>query len=109
MRGDPLAEHDAAHLAREWNGAREADYAELADECGKLVREIAHELEIEKFTLAELEEEESELDKLERWHARIAERDVLGAPGGPAATQALAAASLKRVPGPASRWPRTAR
>lgn len=50
--------------------------------------EVEHELEIDKFTLAELEEE-SELDKLERWHERIAARDGLRAAGSDDAREAL--------------------
>jgi hypothetical protein len=92
LEGDALTPDDATRLVGEWNAAREGEYVELADECGKLVAEIAHEFAIEKFTLAELEEEESELDKLERWRARIAERDVLDAPSAARADEALGAA-----------------
>jgi hypothetical protein len=54
--------------------------------------------EIEKFTLAELDEEEAELDKLQRWHDRIRLLDIHGAAGASAAGQALreAEAALAR-------------
>ena len=61
-------------------------------ECGKFLTEIEHEFAIEKFTLAELEEEEAELDKLQRWHERIDARDIHGAPGAADAKAALARA-----------------
>ncbi|MDP9294681.1 MAG: hypothetical protein M3O90_09725 [Actinomycetota bacterium] len=54
--------------------------------------EIEHEFAIEKFTLAELEEKEAELDKLQRWHERIEARDIHGAPGAEQAEEALARA-----------------
>jgi len=92
MRADPLGELDAAKLTDAWNDARRAEYGELRAECGKFLVEIEHELAIEKFTLAELEEEEAELDKLERWHARIATRDIHTAPGAVESTDALASA-----------------
>ncbi len=90
VRAQPLGALDADRLTALWNEARDAEYAELTSECGKFLAEIEHEFAIEKFTLAELEEEEAELDKLQRWHARIDARDVHGAPGAAAATQALA-------------------
>jgi hypothetical protein len=89
VRGDPLDPESAARLADAWNAARDAEYGELAAECGKFLVEIEREFAQEKFTLAELEEEEAEVDKLERWHARIADRDVLAASGGRPARQAL--------------------
>lgn len=58
-------------------------------ECAKFLTEIEHEFAIEKFTLAELEEEEDELDKLQRWHERIDARDLHGAPGAEEAREAL--------------------
>ena len=80
---------DEDHLVDAWNGARDAEYRELAGECTKFLGEIDHEFEIEKFTLAELDEEEAELDKLQRWHERIRTRDVHGAAGAEAAGRAL--------------------
>lgn len=90
LRAQPLGELDAAKLTDMWNDARTAEYAELQAECGKFLGEIEHEFAIEKFTLAELEEEEAELDKLQRWHARVAARDIHAAPGAEDAAEALA-------------------
>lgn len=92
LRAQPMGELDAGKLTDAWNEARTAEYGELNAECGKFLREIEHEFAIEKFTLAELEEEEAELDKLQRWHERIAGRDIHGAPGAADAADALAAA-----------------
>ena len=89
LRSVPLADGDAVRLVEAWNAAREDEYRELAGECAKFLAEIDHEFEIEKFTLAELDEEEAELDKLQRWHGRIQARDVHGASGAEAARRAL--------------------
>jgi hypothetical protein len=92
VRAEPLGELDANWLTGAWNAARSAEYAELKAECGKFLSEIEHEFAIEKFTLAELEEEEAELDKLERWHERIEARDIHAAPGAEQAGEALTSA-----------------
>jgi hypothetical protein len=89
LRAQALANGDDARLVEAWNEAREDEYNELAAECAKFLVEIDKEFEKEKFTLAELDEEEAEIDKLQRWHGRITRRDVHGAPGRPAATTAL--------------------
>lgn len=95
IEGAPLEGSDAERLVESWNAARDAEYAELGGVCAKFLTEIHHEFEIEKFTLAELEEEEAELDKLQRWHARIAERDIHGAAGATEAGEALERASAE--------------
>jgi hypothetical protein len=98
MQGEPLAAADGSQLAESWNTARDAEYAELVGVCEKFLAEIEHEFEIEKFTTAELEEEEAELEKLQRWHERIKARDVHGASEAQGAQQAVksAAAALDR-------------
>jgi hypothetical protein len=80
---------DEERLVERWNAARSEEYGELVGVAERYLREIDHEFEIQKFTLAELEEEESELEKLRAWHSRIAARDVHAAPRGPEAEQAL--------------------
>jgi hypothetical protein len=57
------------------------------------VAEIDKEFAKEKFTLAELDEEEAELDKLKSWHERIRARDVHGSDGADEAEAALGRAS----------------
>lgn len=89
VRGGPVEGGDGDRLVASWNAARDGEFAELVAECGKFLSEIDHEFEIEKFTSAELEEEEAELDKLERWHERIRARDVCGCPGAAEADAAL--------------------
>ena len=89
LRAEPVADGDEDRLLEAWNAARDAEYRELAGECAKFLAEIEHEFEIEKFTHAELDEEEQELEKLQRWHQRTAARDVHDASGAEAARRAL--------------------
>jgi hypothetical protein len=76
FRAEPVDLTDDGRLQAQWNDARADEYAELISECEKLVAEIDKEFAKQKFTLAELDEEEAELDKLKRWYERIRERDV---------------------------------
>lgn len=98
VRAAPLGDADGARLLDAWNAARAAEWAEITSECEKFLAEIDHEFAVEKFTLAELDEEESAHERLERWHERIAARDLHGAPGAHAAAAALerAGAALAR-------------
>ena len=98
LRGVPLAAGDDGRLLEAWNEARDDEYRELAGACAKFLAEIDHEFAIEKFTLAELDEEEAELDKLQRWRERVHRLDIHGAPGRESADSALreAEAALER-------------
>jgi hypothetical protein len=87
--GAPLDEADGGRLRERWNAQRDAEYRELIDVCEKFLGEIDHEFEIEKFTDAELEEEEAEVDKLQRWYERTKARDVHGASAGADAAAAM--------------------
>jgi vacuolar-type H+-ATPase subunit I/STV1 len=78
FRTEALIDGDDSRLREAWNEARTEEYGELAAECEKLVAEIDKEFSKEKFTLAELDEEEAELEKLRSWHERIRARDVHG-------------------------------
>jgi hypothetical protein len=80
-------------MVEAWNAAREAEYRELAGECAKFLAEIEHEFEMQKFTLAELDEEEAELEKLQQWHERIRARDLHGAAGADAVGRGLGEAA----------------
>lgn len=67
---------DAARFRELFTAARSADWAEFLADCGKFEAEIAKEIRIAKFTLAELEEEEQSLERLRRWHRDLGVRDV---------------------------------
>ncbi|HEY6777595.1 MAG TPA: Chromate resistance protein ChrB [Thermoleophilaceae bacterium] len=99
LGAEPLEPDDDLRLTVSWNEARAAEYGELATESEKLVAEIDKEFAKEKFTLAELDEEEAELEKLRSWHERIRARDVLGCDGA-----AQAEAALERAAEAVSRY-----
>ncbi|HEX6404626.1 MAG TPA: Chromate resistance protein ChrB [Pseudonocardiaceae bacterium] len=74
----------AAHVQ-----SREAEWGEFLAECGKFEGEIDREFAQDKFTLAELDEEEQSLERLRRWYQELRDRDIFGAPSAPAATARL--------------------
>lgn len=71
------------------NRVRDEEYGEFIGECGKYLAELEKEISIQKFTFAELEEEEEELDKLVSWHGKISARDAFRAPQGRSADEML--------------------
>jgi Protein ChrB, N-terminal len=93
LQAEPLEAEDEAGLEAAWNEARADEYAELTAECERLVAEIDKEFGKQKFTLAELDEEEAELEKLRSWHKRIQARDVHGCPAAADADAALGRAA----------------
>lgn len=80
---------DAARFQALFTEARSADWAEFLADCDKFEAEIAKEIRIAKFTLAELEEEEQSLERLRRRHRDLTARDVFGAPEAPSAVRRL--------------------
>jgi hypothetical protein len=84
--------HDAAGeavLREAFAGARREEWAEFVSDCGKYEDEIAKEIAKQKYTFAELEEEEQSLDRLRRWHRDLKRRDVLELPEAGAAGERL--------------------
>jgi hypothetical protein len=79
LRSEPVDGGDDGRLVEAWNAARTAEYRELAGESAKFLAEIDHEFEIEKFTLAELDEEEQNVERLRRWHRELHVRDRFAA------------------------------
>ena len=71
---------DAARFQAMFTAARSEAWTEFLADCGKFEAELAKEIRIAKFTLAELEEEEQSLERLRRWHRDLTARDVFGAP-----------------------------
>ena len=88
----------AESLERNYTEQREAAWIEFISECGKFDAEIDREFAKEKFTLAELDEEEQNLDRLKRWHRELSFRDHFGANSAAQAEERLRAAaeSLER-------------
>ena len=63
-------------IRRLYDDARRAEWVEFTSECAKCLAELDKEVRTEKFTLAELDEEEQNVDRLRRWHRELRARDV---------------------------------
>ena len=111
-----VAEHDGEMLALSasavddatgvrirhlYDEARRAEWAEFESECGKCLAELAKEIRNEKFTLAELDEEEQNVDRLRRWHRELRSRDVFDSvvPATTAAQLDACSTELERLTG----------
>jgi hypothetical protein len=81
-----------------FNTARSDEYDEIINKCEGFLRQMEQEHVAEHFTFAELEENEVDVVKLQKWLSKIRVRDVFGAPGRKRAEQLLAecAAALER-------------
>jgi hypothetical protein len=79
----------SARLEALFTAEREAEWVEFLAECDKFDAELAHEWAIEKFTLAELDEEEQNLDRLRRWCRDLRAKDIFGADSASSAEQRL--------------------
>lgn len=68
---------------------RDDQYREFLGRCADFEAEIAKEVAIQKFTYAELEEEDTDLRKLQGWFAKIRKLDFYGAALAEEAAQRL--------------------
>ena len=85
----PRGEAAAARLEARFSEEREQEWKEFVAECAKFDAEIAHEIQIEKFTAAELDEEEQNLERLRRWFRDLKGRDLFGSASLPEAERRL--------------------
>lgn len=69
-----------AELESLYSTERDDEWAEFTSECDKAIAELAGEVAKEKFTLAELDEEEHNVDRLRRWYRELRAKDLFGAP-----------------------------
>jgi hypothetical protein len=79
-----------AEVHAAFQAARDDEYEEIVDKCEDFLAQVRKEHVAEHFTFAELEENEVDLVKLQKWFARVRQRDVFGAGGRAAAEKALA-------------------
>lgn len=63
-----------------FNSLRDEEYQEFIEQCEDYFKELEKEIAIEKYTFAELEEEEEEYEKLSAWFAKIKARDLFHSP-----------------------------
>jgi hypothetical protein len=80
---------DYAELVAEFNAERDAEYAEVVQRAPQLLAELEQETARGRATYAEVEESEADLERFDKWLAKIASRDYFAASGGPAARQAV--------------------
>ena len=80
-----LLESSAVDAAQEekviarFRADRDEHYREFLGRCAEFEKEIAKEISIQKFTYAELEEEDTDLRKLQDWLEKIRKLDFYGA------------------------------
>lgn len=74
------SEGSATELERLYTDEREAEWTEFCSECDKATAELRSEFAKEKFTLAELDEEEHNIDRLRRWYRELRAKDLFVAP-----------------------------
>lgn len=80
----------APEVLAAFQAARDDEYEEIVDRCEDFLAQVRKEHVAEHFTFAELEENEVDLVKLQKWFARVRQRDVFGAQGRQPAEKALA-------------------
>jgi len=83
---------DAAQKAKvldRFRADRDDQYREFIGKCEAFEAEIAKEFRIEKFTYAELEEEDADFRKLQGWLEKIGKLDFYQAPLGATAAERL--------------------
>jgi hypothetical protein len=83
------SEKNVAALEQLYTDEREAEWVEFCSECGKADAELRGEFAKEKFTLAELDEEEQNLERLRRWYRELRAKDLFGAPSAAEAERRL--------------------
>lgn len=79
-----------SQIIARFNAARNEEYAEVIDETERFGEEIARERRKGKYTFAELEDEESNLERLKKYLAQVQARDTFGATGQSSAVEAVA-------------------
>ena len=83
------SEENVAALEQLYTDEREAEWVEFCSECDKAETELRGEFDKEKFTLAELDEEEHNLERLRRWYRELRAKDLFGAPSAAPAERQL--------------------
>ncbi|MFE7213234.1 Chromate resistance protein ChrB [Streptomyces sp. NPDC057611] len=86
---DIADEAEYGQLIAEFNAERDAEYGEVVERAPELLKELEMETARGNATYAEVEESEADLERFDKWLAKIAARDHFGAPGGAAAREAV--------------------
>ncbi|MGC8481003.1 MAG: Chromate resistance protein ChrB [Acidimicrobiales bacterium] len=81
---------NGADVVTMFNLARNDEYEEIIDRCQDFLAQVEKEIVAEHYTYAELEENEEDFAKLQRWFDKVKARDLLGAHGMSDAEMAIA-------------------
>ena len=73
----PFSETVEQDIAVRFQAERDQEYDEFLEQCGEFVAELEKESLNQKFTFAELEENEQNLQRLRKWLDKIQKRDFL--------------------------------
>ena len=84
-----------AELRERYNAARAAEYAEIVERADAIVGELEREGRQDKFTYAEVEENEAGLTKIRQWLRRVSARDLFGCDARAGAEAAIARADRR--------------
>ncbi len=87
----PLDDAQLNKVIERFNADRDELYQEFIGRCDDFEKEIAKEISKHKFTYAELEEEDTDLRKLQEWFERIKKLDFYGAQLATSAAEKLKA------------------
>jgi hypothetical protein len=74
----PLTSEVEKDLLARFQAERGEEYSEFAEGCQDCLAELEKETRQEKFTFAEMEEIEEDLEKLKAWLVKIQKRDFIG-------------------------------
>ena len=88
----PIAITDPAEertLIGQFQAERTDEYAEIVSRVPAFLEEIAYERRRKRATYTEVEESQADLERLQKWLARVEARDYFDAPGRAEAEQAV--------------------
>jgi hypothetical protein len=89
LRAQGRDKAQAKRLETLFTADREEEWVEFLSECDKYKAELDREFAQQKFTIAELDEEEQSLERLRRWYRELKLRDLFGAPSAAQADKTL--------------------
>ncbi|MGA9140084.1 MAG: Chromate resistance protein ChrB [Methanocella sp.] len=89
ISGKSQGEESDEDIVKRFIAATDEEYAEFDERCLSLMEEIRRESGQEKFTFAELDENEEDLQKLTSWLRKIRARDFFGSSRSANAIEAL--------------------
>ncbi len=70
-----INEEDEKSIISEFKKQIDEEYSEFEDNCQRLIYELDRETENRKFKFSELQENEEDLKKFQRWYDKISSRD----------------------------------